>query len=270
LRAKVSELESKKESKKGEQVRDIAIALAFTAGPFGFGVPILYACICWAVAWIAFIHLIWSLEHSSAVSNTRKSLTAFVASALTVWFTFAPIRAAYIREKARATSGDLIAIDDGSDHSSDIPVLQIGPTGGSRFAWSGPQDVSMIGAYYDKINLKMVKGRVYLSTTVRDQNKNLIVEIIDNHWIVSSSTAVCWDKNYSRDSLEVKDGHGRVVLQVKVMPNTVALQTEWEWDLGTKSGGIFEHGKYDEKTDIKPMFKYSSELHWGELVPGPY
>jgi len=214
--------------------------------------------------------LIWNFEYFSRASNWAKSVAAISATVVLVWITYAPIRAAYTKEKARATSGDLIAVDDGKDHSSDPPILQIGPTGGVKFAWTGPQGTPMFTAPYDKIDVKMVKGRVYLSTTVRDQNKNLIVEISDNHWIASSSTAVSWDKNYTADSLEVKDGHGRVVLQVKVMPNIVQLQTEWEWNLGTKSGGIFEDGKYDTKTGIKPMFKYPSELHWGELEPGSY
>lgn len=270
LRARVAELESNKKDSKGEQIRDIAVALAFTAGPFGFGVPILYSCISWVVAWAAFVHLIWNLEHFLHVNNQIKSLTAFLASALLILVTFAPIRSASIREKARATSGDLIAKDDGKDHSSDLPTLQIGPDGGTKLVWAGPQGVAAFTAPYDKIDIKMVEGRLHLSTTVRDQNKNLIVEISDNHWIVSSSTAVSWDKNYTDDSLEVKDGHGRVVLQVKLLPSVVQLQTEWDWDLGTKSGGIFEDGKYDAKNGIKPMFKYPSELHWGELDLNSY
>jgi len=267
LRARVAELESNKKDKRGEQAWDILIGLVFTGVPFGFGVPIFYSCVSWAVAWAAFVRLFWNLSH---MKNWTKAVVALAASAMLVWVTYAHIRVAYIKEKARATSGDLIATDDGKDHSSDPPVLQIGPNGGVKFSWAGPQGTPMFTAPYDKIDIRMIKGRVYLTTTIRNQNKNLIVEITDNHWIVSSSTAVSWDKNYTDDSLEVKDGHGRVVLQVKLMPNVVQLQTEWEWDLGTRSGGIFEDGKYDAKNGIKPMFKYPSELHWGELEPSSY
>jgi hypothetical protein len=59
-------------------------------------------------------------------------------------------------------------------------------------------------------------------------------------------------------------------LQVKLMPNIVQVQEEWQWDPGTPSGGLFLQGKYDEKTGIKPIFKYPSEIYWGQLEPGPY
>lgn len=274
LRAEVATLQSTDNNKKAEQLRDIVLAVAFTAGPFGFGVPIFYSCIAWAVAWFAFVHLIWNLEQFSGVDIRVKSVVGLMVSAALVVIVYPPIRAAYIREKAKATSGDLVAVDDGKEHSSDPPMLQIGPTGGTKLSWNGPRDSPMFSvnsAFIDKIALKMIKGRAYLSTTVRDQNHNLIVEITDNHWTVSSSTAVCWDKNYTRDSLEVKDGHGRVVLQVRVMPSIVQLQAEWAQNPGTPyPGAIVEDGKYEQKTGIKPLLKYPSELYWGELEPGPY
>jgi hypothetical protein len=269
LRAKVAELESGKKDKKKDQFRDIVLTLAFTAGPFGFGVSIFYSCISWAVAWVAFVHLIWNLEYLSGVRNRTKSLGALITSAALVLVSYSPIRTAYIKEKARATTGDLVAKSDGKDHSSDPPAIQMGPNG-TVLAWTGPSNVAPITAYYDKIDVKMVNGRVRLSTTVHDDNKNLIAEVIDNHWTVSSSTAVCWDKNYSDDSLEVKDGHGRIVLQVKLFPSVVQIQEEWQWDPGTKSGGIIQTGKYDEKNGIKRVFKYPSELYWGQSEPGPY
>ncbi len=255
--------------KKKDRVWDLLLTLAFVAAPFGFGVRILYSCISWSVAWLAFVRLIWNLEHLSGVSNWQKSVGTLTGTAVLIWATYSPVHTAYIQEKARAVSGDLVAKSDGKDHSNDPPILQMGPTG-NLLTWRGPSDAPMMSLYYDKIDLRMVKGRVHLSTTVHDDNKNLIAQISDNHWIVSSSTAVCWDKNYTDDSLEVKDGHGRVVLQVKLMPNIVQIQEEWQWNPGTKSGGIFIQGKYDEKNGIKPIFKYPSELHWGELESGPY
>lgn len=246
------------------------LTVAFAGGPFGFGVPIVYACISWAIAWLALVHLVWNLEHFSRVENSFKGVVALLGTIIGVYVVISPIRIAYIKEKARATSGDLVAVDDGKDHSSDPPILQIGPNG-TQLPYTGPQNTPVIAAPYDKIQLKMVKGRVYLTTTVRDDNKNLIVEIIDNHWIVSSATANCWDKNYTQDSLEVKDGHGRVVFQVRIFPNIAQMQVEWASNMGTPfPGGISQAGKYDQKTGIKPMFRYPSELYWGQLEAGPY
>jgi hypothetical protein len=264
LRARIAEYESNTKDKRSEQFRDIVIAIAFTAGPFGFGVPIFYSCISWTVAWLAFIHLIWNLEHFSHVMGRSKGIAAVTISVVLVAAVYSPIRTAYFREKARATSGDLVASDDGKDHTSDLPTLQIGSSV-TTISWNGNSDDPQMQTNYDKIHLQMVKGRIYLSTTIRDENQNLIAEIIDNHWIVSSSTASCWDKNYTKDSLEVKDGRGRVVLQVRVLPNIVQFQAEWL----ASHGGILQTGKYD-KNGIKPMFKYPSELYWGERDPTAY
>lgn len=268
LRSRVAELESDRESKKKDQFRDIVLTLAFTAAPFGFGIPILYSCISWVVAWVAFVHLCLNLEHLSRVSNWIKSVGTVIASLALVLCFYSPIRTAYIKERARAISGDLVARPDGLDHSKDLPAIQLGPNG-QRIAWTEGA-TPQIEAFYDKISVKLVNQRVQLSTTVHDDNKNLIVETIDNHWTVSSSTAVCWDKNYTDDSLEVRDGHGRVVLQVKLFPTVVQIQEEWQWNPGTKSGGIFQDGNYDEKNGIKKMFRYPSNLYWGQLEPNTH
>jgi hypothetical protein len=258
-------LNKRQSERRGEQLRDIMLTTAFTLGPFGFGVPIKYACACWIFAWAAGLHLLWNLEYVARLERRTKVVVVIVSTAIGFYLSYPPIRKAYTREQARATSGELIAEDDGRDHTHDLPALQMGPDG-TKLTWTGPSDQPMLALYYDKIKLRMMNGRVLLSTTVRDDNKNLIAEIIDNHWIVSSSTASCWDKNYTDDSLEVKDGHGRVVLQVRVLPNIVQLQEEWQWNPGTKSGGIYVRGHYSEKDGITPLFKYPSELYWGELL----
>jgi len=248
-----------------ERVFAVLLSVAFTLGPFGFGVSTYWACICWAFAWICLVFVVWQYL---PFTNSITIAAAILAMLVLAWVSYPSIHKRYIREKAVALSGDLVAKDDGKDHTKDPPILQIGP-GGQMMAWTGDPNATQVTAYYDKIKMRMVNGRVLLSTTVRDDAKNLIVEIIDNHWIVSSSTASCWDKNYSGDSLEVRDGHGRVVLQVKITPNVVQLQEEWQWNPGTKSGGIVETGWYDEKEGIKRIFKYPSELYWGQLRETP-
>ncbi len=267
LRARVIELESDRRDKKREQIRDIIIALVFTAGPFGFGVPVFYSCISWAVAWLAFIHLTLTLEYLSSVNIRSKVVGTLLATVALVWIVYGPIRTAATREKAMAVSGDLFASGDGENHSSDLPTLQIGD-GGSKLQWAGKSGGPMISHetedFADRVSLEMVNGRVQLSTTIRAKDGSLIVEIVKNHWTVSSSKAICWDKNYSSDRLEVKDGKGRVVLQVRVLPSIVQFQAEWDEEKG-KSGGIFEDGRYSVKDGISPEFEYPRELFWGNL-----
>ncbi len=125
----------------------------------------------------------------------------------------------------------------------------------------------MITAYNDKILTKRIGSNLFLTTTARDDQKNTIVEITANHWRVSNLSNVSWDHNYTKDSLEVMDGRGRVVLQVRIFPDRVQLQEEWQWNSGTPNGGIFQNGKYSEKNGIKPMFKYPSKQYWGEFEP---
>jgi hypothetical protein len=252
-------------SRDKERVFAVLLSGAFTLGPFGFSVPIRPACLSWSFAWICLLFVVWEYLPFTA---PQKFVIAVIATSVITYAAYPAIHKSYIKERASALSGDLVAQDDGKDHTTDPPVLQIGP-GGQMMTWLGDPNVAPISAYYDKIQMKMVKGRVFLSTTVHDDAKNLIVEITDNHWIVSSSTASCWDKNYTDDSLEVRDGHGRVVLQVKLMPNIVQLQEEWQWNPGTKNGSISETGWYDEKEGIKHLFRYPSELYWGQRRDSP-
>jgi hypothetical protein len=86
-----------------------------------------------------------------------------------------------------------------------------------------------------------------------------------------------WDRNYSKDALEVKDETGRIVLQIKLLPDRVQLQGEWWKDeltgLGLvkakKGGGLMvlfgPKFKRENAPAIEPLFLYPSETHLGEL-----
>ena len=115
----------------------------------------------------------------------------------------------------------------------------------------------------DKLQLRRVGNTLLLSTTLRDSRDNLIVEIHDNVWQVPPERSQCWDKNYTDDSLEVKDGRGRVVLQLRIFPSKVTLQIEWP----NLNSHLVESGKYTKQDGIQPRFKYPSGEHWGEIDP---
>jgi hypothetical protein len=257
---------------KKDQAFAVLLTIAFTAGPFGFGVPTVFACISWVVAWGCLVYIFWNLEHVQGLGNALKMVFAILATLVVLYVTYPGIHTSYIKEKAKATSGDLVAKDDGKHHTSDFPELQIGPTGSSKLQWNGNPNpnATMFRANMDKLQLRMVNGKVLLSTTIRDQSNNLIATIEDNHWIVSTSTASCWDHNYTDDSLEVLDGRGRVVLQVRVLPSIVQFQAEWNWDANTHIGStINEDGWCTPSDGIKRRFKYPSELYWGQLRDTP-
>jgi hypothetical protein len=234
-------------------------------------IPVMWKCALWVVALVIVFHLV----HDSFPGISRLPLTICIClgvgtTAFLVAASYNPIMGMWIEEKASALKGELSPIGDGRDHSHELPILQFGPTGGALPPWSGPPDTPMIKAYYDSILIKRIDGVLKLTTTVRDDNKNIIVDVDRNVWTINPDKSVSWDHNYTKDSLEVLDGKKRVVFQVKILPNRVQLQQEWQWDKGTPSGGIFEDGKYSEKEGIKPAFLYPSREFWGQLNKEPY
>jgi len=251
--------------KQAEQYWDIAMAIAFTCGPFGFGVPIKYACISWVAAWLAITHLLWNLEALSHVDRGIKVTFIVLLTVLLVWVSYPPIHAAYYREKSGAMSGDLeTVVNDGKDHTSDPPRLQIG-TSGVIFRWDKDPPVEYAN-YSDPIKVERVNGQVLLTMKLRDQDTgNVIVSIDKNHWMVSK--ALSWDKNYNDDTLEVKDAKERVILQIRVLPNAVQVQAEFQQGRGdVNGGGLIQQGYYDRKKGFKSLFIYPSELHWAEIA----
>ncbi len=167
----------------------------------------------------------------------------------------------YRSQHAALTSGVLHPIGDGKDHSHEPPVLQVG---GARFAWAGPEGQPMLKVWRNKLTIRRVGNELKLSITVRDSQENLIAEIVDNRWTVNPSKSACWDKNYDDDSLEVKDGRGRVVLQVRVLPESIQLQVEFP----DHNDRLIEDGQYSDEDGIRPRFRYPSSEHWGELDAG--
>ena len=96
---------------------------------------------------------------------------------------------------------------------------------------------------------------------------------------------VAWEKNYTRDSLEVKDGDGRIVFQLRIFSERVEFQAEW-WDRdgngirlvqvkdnpgmpeSDKTGFIIFIMKPTDHPDdpaIQPIFRYPSKKHFGQF-----
>ncbi len=116
-----------------------------------------------------------------------------------------------------------------------------------------------------------------VSAQIRDKSGKLIVEIIDNEWKYNNG----WDRNYNRDSLEVKDSSGHIVFQIRIRPKVVQFNGIL---YGSNGEGVETcHVKIKSATAnittklrqvgpglepeycLKPLFKYPSEKHFGEL-----
>jgi hypothetical protein len=122
-------------------------------------------------------------------------------------------------------------------------------------------------------------GKIKVSTVVRDRSGELIARLEENEW--SEKPANRFDRNYSDSALEIIDDWGDVVLQVRLVGNVVQLQGKFYsregratgigkvWDDLEKDfvGTIeFRPSSVPLALKIKPIFKYPSERHIGELV----
>jgi hypothetical protein len=264
---------------------EIIFAVLLVIIPWSFSeIPLIWKCIMWMLAWGMILHLAFSFVPIAV------RMPIVVKIALSVGMTgflvagsYSGILRAWHEEKAAATEGDLTAPSDGKTYSDNDVKFQIGPlSNGTVFNWTGPRNGSIFTIVGSKLSLRRERGKLLLSTEVRDRSAGIVVvSIVDNHWTVSKSQSVVWDKNYTSNTLEVKDGRGRVVLQVIMLPDRVQIQGEW-WHEDGNGGRIVRPFPFDSvktgpvfvimtplfQTDeprIEPIFKYPSKDRFGEL-----
>ncbi len=192
----------------------------------------------------------------------------------------------WMKEKANQPSGELsINWNEKKKPISDKAKLEIGT---SRIVLI--YNNSVLPLMFEKIDSnikwKNVKGKMFLTTDVHDKTGALIVNITDNHWTVSDSKAILWEKNFTNSALEIKDKRGYIVLQVELLPDRIRIQGEW-WDeygngvryaqqhydipgRGGASTTKLSKDNYPKEPRIKPMFKYPSEKYFGAKINTDY
>jgi hypothetical protein len=156
--------------------------------------------------------------------------------------------------------------------------LEIGDSG-SILHWLGPLSTPMLNIFGSIITVESIDGQVTLTTDVRDTNGELVAELIRNEWMVAPPPKT-WDRNYSKNAVEVIDPRGKVVIQVVALPDRVRLQGEWHGRGGdgvrlvklpsptpTAAAGFLRlsRQKPDDDPQITRLFVYPSALHLGEL-----
>ncbi len=124
-------------------------------------------------------------------------------------------------------------------------------------------------------------GKLSVSARICGRD-GLIAEINDNEWKVNPSKS--WDRNYSSNAFEVQNADGEIVFQVKIEKDSnfgglgVAHFQGIFFDSDGNGIGFTEVGKAKGAffsflpansgrplPQIKPLFKYPSELHLGDL-----
>lgn len=116
---------------------------------------------------------------------------------------------------------------------------------------------------------------IKVSTDIKDENGRIIAKLIKNNWSLGL-TPRAFDRNYTRDALEVLDDRGKVVLQIRLLPDRIQLQGEWRGANGFgarlvsvpgKGGAIITYvGKPNpDDPEIGPIFMYPSTQYFGQL-----
>ena len=125
------------------------------------------------------------------------------------------------------------------------------------------------------LHLEEVDGRMVVSLTLLDEQGRVAAQLVKNEWKVNTGSA--WDRNYTKEALEVVGSNGKVVLQVKLVPNGIRFQAKvpnpgggyWTWIVAPDNSGALVVGPNapeNQIPDIVPIFRYPSKLHLGELV----
>jgi hypothetical protein len=260
--------------------RDVAIVLITVA--LGLGVNFIFqkvevAAILWFVALIFLLDLLFTSELLRNLPNrARLTLAAelFVAiSSVSLWFIW-PL---YQAQHSALLDGDLFGAETYPYHNPVVPQVKIGDSKTVIIAAPQKEPIPYFQPFPDAAFLvELGREGPLVTTTVRDRNGNVVVDVNRNHWTVYPP--YCLDKNYSTRALEVRNSSGHVVLQleltIKPFPQ-VQVQGEW-WSNEDRGLRILGEGGHGEVVPLSPqnqhlgelindMFQYPSKYHLGKL-----
>ncbi|MBI5376373.1 MAG: hypothetical protein HZA77_13150 [Candidatus Schekmanbacteria bacterium] len=162
-----------------------------------------------------------------------------------------------------------------SAQENTVRNLELGDSG-AILAFSGQQGAPLFKIFGDNaLTIISDKGTLKVSTTIRNRKGTIVAELINNEWKVNKNNT--FDRNYSKNAIEVKDDSGDIVLQVKVLEDRIQFQGKFYDGQGNgvgigkapsgQGGIIVRCAPNDPGLDLKiePMFKYPSDNHIGEF-----
>jgi len=122
-------------------------------------------------------------------------------------------------------------------------LIEIGGNSGVLANWTGDGPLFSTGTLeQSSLKVERMKGKIAVSTIIRDETGRLIAEIIRNEWQLRPS--LLWDRNFNDNAIEVRDEKGFVVLQLVLLPDRIRIQGYWRSDQG--SFGIMKSPRSEE------------------------
>jgi hypothetical protein len=213
--------------------------------------------------------LAYRSHYSRRISITQQHILATILGIGIAVLCCFQLHAQWIEERAAKTDGNF------KPHmtNSGIAYLKVGDSAVILAnELDNPQSTPIFRVGDTAFYIWQDKGFSHVSTTLRDEDGNQIVEIQDNHWRVSS--ADIWDKNYDGQGLEAKDKKGRIIFHIAFGSDCVVLEGRFIDGYGHEAEFISEgEGKgsninirkkrVDERqVPIRPMFQYPSKEKW--------
>ncbi len=170
-----------------------------------------------------------------------------------------------IAQKEQAMAGKI-------DASSSPHLGPIISCGGARFIVCDPNGTIFCDNGEPVVSLKRDgKGRLLLSTKIRNEMGELIAEIRENEWKLNPD--LLFDRNYTNFAVEVRERSGNVVLQVADVGDVI----HFEAIIRCKNGMPVTIGRDEigpvlgigtnNNLRIPEIFEYPSSLHMGSC-PG--
>src|SRR5437867_5709079 len=145
------------------------------------------------------------------IQNKWLGFSLFAAVSLTFGITSFYQR--YHGSKLAATSGVIT-----SPRASAMSVS----VGSAEFVMLSNDGVVFDDGKNPLLQIRLVSGRLFVTTQIRDENGSMIAEMRDNEWKHQQAPAI-FDRNYTQDVLEIRDKSGTIALQVANLGRTIAV-----------------------------------------------
>lgn len=166
----------------------------------------------------------------------------------------------YNDKRLNATSGVLSSAVLASKR-----YISLGP---SRFIIDAPNNVFLRDHDSPVISLRSKNNKLLVSAEIRDDKGNLVAELRDNEWALNKNTI--FDRNYTNNTLEVRDRNGHIALQVVDFGDVINVEgifrcrNGWATVLShTDSGGLMSVVSPGKEPDISipQVCEYPSDQH---------